>query len=164
MKPTIILIAAHTSNYVIGLEGNLPWHIREDMQHFKSLTMGHPILMGRKTFESLNSKPLVGRTNIVVTHDSSSSIFKQEGVIAASSINQALAQCLNHKNIYVIGGASIYQQTIDRASIMEITEIHQEYEGDAWFPKYNTSDWIQVSRNDCDRYSFVTYKRKHLIK
>jgi dihydrofolate reductase len=154
----IILIAACSLNRVIGKDNQLIWHIPEDLKRFKSLTSGNPILMGRKTFESIG-KPLPNRTNIVLTKDTN---WKHDGCLVYSDWRQVLP-IFEKQKIYVIGGAEIYKQLIPIASKIELTLINKVFEGDAYFP--NISDkWkltnMEPHSTDDFTYEFRTYERK----
>lgn len=154
----ISLIAAIAKNNCIGKDNQLLWNIPEDMKHFKDLTTGQVVLMGRKTWESIPEKfrPLPNRTNIIITRDESYQV--PAGVEVYSSIDKAIA---NHKDesIFIIGGAQIYQQTIDMADKLCITHVNQDCDGDAFFPKINPNVWQETGREDHDGFSFVTYKK-----
>jgi len=155
----IHLIAAVSENGVIGKKGELPWHIPEDLKRFKKLTMGHVVLMGRKTWESIPEKyrPLPGRTNVVVTRKDDFTL--PENVERYASIDDALETHKN-KDIYVIGGGEIYRQTIDRADRIYLTRVHKEIDGDVFFPEMKPNDWTEIDREDHDEFSFLTYERK----
>ena len=160
-KPRISVIAALAKNRVIGIENRLPWRLPEDLAHFKSLTLGHPILMGRKTFESLG-RPLPGRTNIVITRNPD---YRPEGCLVADSIPGALALCTDDE-VFFIGGAELYAQAIPLADRLYLTEVDIEAEGDAWFPGYDRSVFREVSRDsrrgergDAIGFDFVVYER-----
>jgi dihydrofolate reductase len=154
-----IIIAAKAENDVIGKNGEIPWHIPEDLQHFKEKTTGNTVVMGRKTFQSLPDgfKPLPNRQNIVLTR----SDFKpgHESVNTANSLDEAWKKAENQK-VFIIGGANIYQQTIKQADKMIITEIHEKYEGDTYFPKITKENWEETRRRKEGNISFVEYKRK----
>jgi dihydrofolate reductase len=165
----IVLIAAVAENGVIGSKGGLPWRLKSDMQHFRALTMGKPVLMGRKTWASI-SKPLRGRTNIVVTRDAS---FSASGAVVASSVPIALevargdALRRNVDVIAVIGGADIYAQLMGSAKRLEITRVHARPAGEALFPPIDPDLWYETSRQEHtagqeDEASFtvITYIRK----
>lgn len=159
----ISLIAAMANNRVIGIENRLPWRLPADMKHFRALTMGKPVLMGRKTFESIG-KPLPGRTNIVVSLDPN---FHPEGVLVTRSIDDALLVGQNAKEIMVIGGASFYAQLLPRAHYLYITEIHHDFSGDAFFPEWDPVEWREIQRQDHTAsgdniypYSFITLVRR----
>lgn len=155
----ITLVAAMAKNRVIGANNTLPWRLPEDLRHFKALTMGHPVIMGRKTFESIG-KALPGRTNIVVTR---SPAFAAEGCIIVDSPASALATCGGGGEAFVIGGAEMYRALLDRADCMHLTEIGCEFDGDAWFPEFDRSEWREISREQVTGASlpceFVTYRR-----
>jgi dihydrofolate reductase len=161
-KPRVSVIAALAKNRVIGIENRLPWRLPEDLAHFKALTLNHPILMGRKTFESLG-RPLPGRTNIVITRNAN---YKPEGCLVADSIPAALALCADVDEVFFIGGAELYAQVIPLADRLYLTEVDIEAEGDAWFPDYDTSTFREVSREshtgekgDVLEFDFVVYER-----
>jgi dihydrofolate reductase len=152
-----IIVAAIAENGVIGKNGELPWHIPEDMEHFKELTMGHPVLMGRTTFESLpdSVKPLPGRTNIVLTRSGVEADVKE-----AESPHQGYRIAEEHGDkVFIIGGASVYEQTLDDADRMEITRIHEEYDGDVKFPEWDEESWEEIDREDQGDFTFLTYEK-----
>jgi len=157
----ISLIAAMDRNRVIGIKNGLPWHLPEDFKHFKSVTMGKPVIMGRKTYESIG-RPLPGRRNIVV----STSGFSIEGVDTVSSLEEALVLVADVDEVMVIGGASIYAQTLPLANRLYITHVNTEVEGDAWFPEIDSNVWNMVeqqsfaadSKNPYD-FTIRTYQR-----
>jgi dihydrofolate reductase len=157
----IALVAAVADNGVIGRDGALPWHYAEDLRHFKETTMGHPVVMGRRTFEGILDRlgePLPGRTNVVLTGQDRSF---PEGVVRADSIDAALdaASATGSDVAYVVGGATIYEQFIDRADRLVLTEIHGSYEGDTFFPEVKWDDWRETDREDHDEFSFVECER-----
>ena len=158
----ISIIAALSSNHVIGRDNALPWHLPADLKHFKSVTMGKPVIMGRRTYESIG-RPLPGRINIVVT---SNPAFVADGCEVVPSIEKALELVREYDEIMVIGGASFYAQMLPRAGRMYLTLVHAEVDGDAYFPDYRASEWRQSERRDFhadDRnnvdYSFVVLDR-----
>ena len=156
----LALIAAISKNNCIGKDGSLPWHIPEDMAHFKSLTMGNTVLMGRKTWESIPEKfrPLPGRKNVIVTRQEN--FDAPEGVEVFFDLDEAL-EANKEKNIFVIGGGQIYTQTIDRADTLYLTRVAQYVEGcDVFFPNIDPSLWQPTQREDHDGFSFVTYAHK----
>ena len=162
-RPRISVIAALARNRVIGIENRLPWRLPEDLAHFKALTLNHPILMGRKTFESLG-RPLPGRTNIVITRNAH---YKPDGCLVADSIQGAIALCADADEVFFIGGADLYTQAIPLADRLYLTEVDIEAEGDAWFPDYDRSAFREVSRQphtggqgDALRFDFVVYERR----
>jgi dihydrofolate reductase len=161
-KPRISVIAALARNRVIGIDNRLPWRLPEDLAHFKALTLGHPILMGRKTFESLG-RPLPGRTNIVITRNPD---YRNEGCQVAASIPAALALCADVDEVFFIGGAELYAQVIPLADRLYLTEVAIEAEGDAWFPDYDRNAFREVSREshtgekgDALGFDFVVYEQ-----
>jgi len=159
----MILIAAVADNGVIGRDGKVPWErISEDMKRFRKLTMDHAVLMGRKTYESLG-KPLDGRLNVVITRNNYL-IPNTRDVVTFNSLDNAIGMCRNFRkdgDFYVIGGAEIYKQTINLADALDITHVHQNPEGDAFFPEIDKNIWFEIERKDCESYSFATYVRKN---
>lgn len=129
----ISLIVAHDKNYVIGYENGMPWHLPGDLQYFKEMTMGKPIIMGRKTFESIG-RPLPGRRNIVITRNDQ---YTAEGIETVSSLDAALALVKDVPEIMVIGGAQIFEQALSMADKLYITLIDHEFKGDTYFPRYD---------------------------
>ena len=161
-KPRVSVIAALARNRVIGIENRLPWRLPEDLAHFKALTLGHPILMGRKTFESLG-RPLSGRTNIVITRNPD---YCKDGCRVAASIPGAIALCADADEVFFIGGAELYAQAIPLADRLYLTEVDIEAEGDAWFPDFDRSAFREISREshtgekgDPLGFDFVVYER-----
>jgi len=165
----IVLIVAVADNGVIGSDGTIPWRLKTDLQRFKTLTLGKPIVMGRKTFASLR-RPLPGRTNIVVTRDAS---FRAAGAVVTSSLADARAVATGDAlrrlatEIAVIGGAEIYQQWMEYADRLEITEVHAKPAGDTYFAAIDAAVWEEVARvrnsagpDDSADFSFVTYRRR----
>lgn len=156
------LIFARARNGVIGHNNTLPWHLPEDLAHFKQTTLGQPVVMGRKTWESLPPKfrPLPGRTNIVVTRQTD---WQLEGAKVAHSIQEAMTMCPEAPNIWVIGGAEVYAQAMPLAQSAVVTEIDADFEGDAFAPIFD-SNWQETSRTSHTAanglaYSFVTLQR-----
>jgi dihydrofolate reductase len=152
----IIIIAAVAENNVIGKQGKIPWHIKEDFLHFKEMTMGHPCIMGDKTYESLPVKPLPGRENIVLTFDKS---YHPPGAIIKYSFEEALSYCMNKDKVYICGGATIYKLALPYAHTLELTRIHKKYDGDTFFPEINLNEWRLVKKEDKKGFSFLTYKK-----
>ena len=157
------LIVAMDRNRLIGSENGLPWHLPADLKFFKRTTMGKPIVMGRKTYQSIG-KPLPGRQNIVVTRDSA---FSAEGCEIVGSIEQAVESCPESQEIMLIGGASLYRQTLERASCLYVTRIHHEFSGDTWFPEFDERRWRVESREDYEAdsrnpyaYSLIKFVRE----
>jgi dihydrofolate reductase len=163
---TLTLIVARARNGVIGRNGELPWRLPEDLKRFKALTLGHPVLMGRKTWDSIlarNGKPLPGRRNIVISRQAG---FDTPGGEAASSLDAALALCADAPAVFVIGGAQIYAEALPRAHCVELTEIDADFEGDAVMPPLDPAVWQETQREShgpsAERpfgYAFVTYRR-----
>jgi dihydrofolate reductase len=152
----LAIIAAVGRNRVIGKGGALPWHIPEDLKRFKRLTTGHPVLMGRKTYESIG-RQLPNRRNIVV---SSRPI---PGVETFSTVDDALTVLRDEEVVFVIGGAQVYAQVLDRADELHLTLVDQTVDGDAFFPEYEHligSRFVLRDREDYEGYSFVTYVRR----
>lgn len=161
--PRVCIIVAMDRNRVIGKDNRLPWHISEDLKHFKALTMGHPIIMGRKTFESIG-RVLPGRLNVVVTRQSNYSAPAE--VCVASSIEAALAAAKGAKEVFIIGGHGLYINTLERAWRLYVTEVDGEFDGDTFFPEFDHALWQEVSRDQRPLagegyrgYAFVTYDR-----
>jgi dihydrofolate reductase len=165
----IVLILAVAENGVIGANGAMPWRLKSDLQRLKALTVGRPVVMGRKTFVSIG-RPLPGRTNIVVTRDRD---FRSPGVVVTNSTADALAIATGDAlrrfatEIAIIGGAEIYAQSIDRADRLEITEVHARPDGDTYFATINAADWEEVARvrnpagpDDSADFSYVTFRRR----
>jgi dihydrofolate reductase len=155
-------IFARASNGVIGKDGGLPWHLPEDLAHFKRTTMGAPVIMGRKTWESipLKFRPLPGRVNIVVTRQAN---WQAEGAVRAGSLAQASDLCAASSMAWVIGGADIYAQALPLADEAVVTEIDAPFDGDAHAPQFGPQ-WLEAARESHIsatglKYSFVTYKR-----
>ena len=140
----ISIIVAMAANGVIGRDNQLPWHLPADLKHFKQTTMGKPILMGRKTYESIG-RPLPGRTNIVITRDTG---YRVDGCIVVNSIDAALAAAGEQDEIMVIGGAEFYRQVLPRTDTIYLTRIHDSFDGDTCFPDLNDADWHEVERSD----------------
>ncbi|WP_455234718.1 type 3 dihydrofolate reductase [Thiogranum longum] len=158
----VSLVVAMAENRVIGRDNELPWRLSADLQHFKALTMGKPIIMGRKTYESIG-RPLPGRICIVVTRDSS---YTAEGCRVAHSVGQALETAAGYDEVMIIGGADLYGQLLERADRLYLTLVRAEIDGDAWFPEFDAQQWREIAReshqadekNQYD-YDFVTLER-----
>lgn len=153
----VTLIVAQASNRCIGKDGGLPWHIPEDLKHFRQCTMGKTVLMGRKTWESLPEKyrPLPGRKNVVITRDAS---FKAEGAILFHDLEEAL-KTLKDDDIWVIGGAEIFKYCLPFAQKIELTQIDIPYDGDTFFPEISPQAWGSTKEEKHDGYSFISYSR-----
>ena len=141
---TISLIAAVADNGVIGLGGDLPWRLPADLKRFKKLTMGKPMIMGRKTWESIG-KALPGRVSIVVSRDPE---YRAVGGVVATSIVEALVEANDSDDVMVIGGAALYEALLPRADVMYLTAVHAEPQGDASFPDWNPEEWEETSREE----------------
>lgn len=168
----IALVVAVARNGVIGRDNALPWHLPEDLKFFKRVTMNKPVVMGRKTYDSIG-KPLVHRTNVVITRNAD---YRPPGVLVVDSIETALARCESllrmqsapdDAEVSVIGGAQIFEGVLPIADRLYFTEVHADIEGDIYFPEFDRSEWVEVSREDraaCDKnpypYSFVILERK----
>ena len=168
--PEIVFVLAVAENGVIGRNNEIPWRLKADMQRFRALTIGKPVVMGRKTFLSLK-RPLPGRTNIVMTRDAN---FSAPGAVVATSLAAAFdvargdALRRSVSEIAVIGGADVYAQWLDRADRLEITEVHARPEGDTWFARPDSAIWQEAARErhaaaagDSADYSYVTFRRRH---
>ena len=149
-------------NRLIGRKNGLPWHLPADFKHFKKTTLNKPIVMGRKTFESIG-RPLPNRHNIVVSRSG----FTAKGITSAQSIDEALKIAGDVEEVFIVGGSNIYAQTIDKADYLYITHVDAECEGDAWFPAFELADWEimhkeKFSSDEKNNYNFsiVTYQRK----
>ncbi|WP_086933932.1 dihydrofolate reductase [Agarilytica rhodophyticola] len=163
------IVVAMAQNRTIGKENGLPWRLSEDLKYFKKITMGHPIIMGRKTFESIG-RPLPGRTNIVVTRQDNWSydgVKVVHDIDAAISIANQIALLDNKEEIMLIGGAELYKQSINICTRLYLTEVHAEVEGDAFFPLFDPEHWQEISRDKYEAqggnpydYSFVVFDRK----
>ncbi len=140
----ISIIVAVARDRVIGVNNTLPWHLPEDLKRFRALTMGHHIIMGRKTYESLG-RLLPGRTTVVVSR---SKDYAVPGALVANSLKQALALCGDDPEVFVIGGAQLYRDGLGMANRLYLTEIDASYEGDAHFPEYDGNAWREVARED----------------
>jgi dihydrofolate reductase len=165
----IVFVIAVAENGVIGANGAMPWRLKSDLQRLKTLTVGRPVVMGRKTFASIG-RPLPGRTNIVVTRDRE---FRSPGVVVTNSTADAMAIATGDAlrrfatEIAVIGGAEIYAQLMDRADRLEITEVHARPDGDTRFAAIDARDWEEVARvrnpagaDDSADFSYVTFRRR----
>ena len=163
--PILSAIFAMDENRLIGNKNQLPWRMPADLKHFKTITSGHPILMGRKTYESIG-RPLPNRTNIIITRDAN---YQAPGCRVVTSIDQALqiAAADNKQEIFIIGGAEVYKQSLPLVNKLYITIIHHQFEGDAYFPELNRAEWQEVScekhEADADNiypYQFLRWERK----
>ena len=157
----VSIIAALARNRAIGLGNGMPWRLPEDLKRFRRLTMGHAVIMGRKTFESIGS-PLAGRNNIVITR---SPTWSPSGCVVVRSLEASLAAVGESQTAFVIGGAQIYALALPLARRLYLTEIERDFEGDAFFPQFDRSRWREVSRErhaggaEAFGYAFVEYER-----
>ncbi|MGY4765575.1 dihydrofolate reductase [Kribbella sp. CWNU-51] len=149
---SIILIAAVGRNGVIGRDNDLPWRIREDLQHFKALTLGHTLVMGRKTYDSIG-RPLPGRRTVVVTRQLA---WFADGVDVVHNLEEALT---HDGDLYVAGGGEIYRQALPYADRLELTEVDQSPTGDVTFPSLDHAGWIETARDPHEGFTFVSYRR-----
>ena len=160
----ISVIAAMTDDRVIGIENRLPWKLPNDMKWFRQHTLGKPIIMGRKTFESFGSRPLPDRTNIIITRDKT---YRAQDSVVVHSIDEALQAAGEVDEVMIIGGASFYEQMLPRADRLYLTFVHADVQGDACFPEIDFSEWDEVERIDnvadeknLHPHSFVILDRK----
>ena len=169
MSIRLSLMVAKASNRVIGRNNKLPWYLPNDLKYFKQVTFGKPVIMGRKTWDSLG-KPLPGRTNIVITRQPD---FQAEGAKVVATLEEAVTMAENvafiegQDEAVVMGGAEIYALALPKTDRLYLTEVHAEVDGDTWFPEYDTSEWKEIGREDFPAegpnpydYSFVVYERK----
>ena len=160
----VSVIVAVADGGVIGGNGGLLWHISEDLRMFKRVTTGHPVVMGRKTFESLG-RPLPGRTNVVITRNP---YFPSDGVMVEGSLDEAIAMFPPEEEVFVIGGGEIYRQAMPLADKFYLTRVHAAYDGDVYFPKWNPAEWTLFSseRHECGEtfphpFEFLVYYRNN---
>ena len=158
----ISIIAAMDKNRLIGSDNGLPWHLPADFKHFKEVTLGKPVLMGRKTFESIG-RPLPGRKNIVISRSG----FSADGIDVVDSIDAGLELVEDAEEVMIIGGANIYEQMISRAEKMYLTFVDADCKGDAWFPEINQLEWdildqknFKADEKNNFNFSVVAYQRK----
>jgi dihydrofolate reductase len=154
------LIVAMARNRVIGVDNTLPWHLPEDLKHFKALTMGHHIIMGRKTYDSIG-RPLPGRTTVIVTRDPG---YTMAGCLVAHSLDEAVRLSEGDDEAFFVGGSSLYEQALPLADRLYITEIQADYLGDAHFPEFDRQEWRECSREghigtDGLAFDFVVHDR-----
>ena len=154
-------IAAMSENHVIGKDNQLLWHMPNDLKHFKNTTSGHTVIMGRKTFDSVG-RPLPKRRNIIITRQH----ITIEGCEVVNSIEAALALCADEDEVFIVGGAEIYKQSLHLTDRVYLTIIHHQFDGDSFFPEINQNEWKEVSHENHPAddknafpYSFVTYER-----
>jgi dihydrofolate reductase len=153
-----IIVVAIAENGVIGREGKLPWHLPSDLKHFKKTTMGHPLLMGRNTFESIG-KPLPGRDNLVLTRNKE---YHIPGCIMLNSLEEAADFCRKYEKVFIIGGGDIFKITMDITDVIIVTQLRREVEGDVFFPEIDPSKFNITESVDYDieePYSIIRYER-----
>jgi dihydrofolate reductase len=161
-KPmTITIVVAISENHVIGKDNKLLWYLPNDLKHFKDITTGHTVIMGRKTYESVG-KPLPKRRNIIITRQD----IKIEGCEVVNSIEAALKLAAGEEEVFIVGGAEIYKQAMTFTDRIYLTIVHKEFDGDSFFPEINLNDWKEVAREDHEPdeknslpYSFITYEK-----
>ena len=163
----IALIAAVAENRVIGRDKEMPWQFTEDLEYFKRTTMGHPVIVGRRTYETVVDalgEPFPGRTSVVLT---TQSLELPPGAVVANSVSEATdladadAQARGVDTAYVAGGGRVYDQFLPHATRLVLTEIHETYEGDTRFPAFDEDEWTEVERDERDAFDFVTYERRN---
>jgi dihydrofolate reductase len=159
------LIVAIASNRVIGLDNKMPWHLSADLKKFKKITMGAPILMGRKTHESIGLA-LPGRTNIIISRNLAYQPLAETGCLVFNDIEKALESCRESSEVFVIGGSDFYKSMLPIADTLYLTQIHQEFLGDTFFPELNFDEWTEVEREDINddpdvafSYSFLKLEK-----
>lgn len=158
----ISLIVAMAQNRVIGLDGQMPWHLSADLKKFRQITTGYPIIMGRITHEAIG-RPLPNRTNLIVTHNKN---YQAQGCLVFHDLNAALHHAASLADqVFIIGGSTLYEALLPVADTLYLTEIHRDIEGDTYFPAFNRADWQEIERIDIDddpsvdfSYSFLTLK------
>jgi dihydrofolate reductase len=149
-SPRLSIIVAMSRNRVIGARGAIPWHLPDELKRFRNITMGHHIVMGRKTWESIG-RPLPGRTSVIVTRQSG---YRAPGAVVAHSLDEAIAACRGDEEIFVIGGAELYAQALPLANRVYLTVVDADIEGDTWMPELNASVWRETAF-----HSFAADKR-----
>ncbi len=163
----LALIAAVAANRVIGRDGEMPWHYSEDLAYFERTTTGHPVILGRRTYETVVDalgEPFPGRTSVVLT---TQSLDLPPGAVVANSVAEAIdladadAAERGVDVVYVAGGGRVYEQFLPHATRLVLTEIHESYEGDTRFPAFEDDEWTEVERDERDAFDFVTYERRN---
>ena len=154
-RPRIVLVAAVADNGVIGRDGDIPWHLPEDLRHFREVTTGHTVVMGRVTFESIG-RPLPKRTNIVITRDPA---WSAEGVVVVRCLEEALSSA-GGEQVMVMGGAQVYEAAMPLADVQILTEVHQSPAGDTSYPEFDREQWRETRREPHDGYDFVWLERR----
>ena len=162
----VSIVVAVADNGVIGRDGQLPWHLPADLQHFKSLTLGKPVLMGRRTWESIG-RPLPGRRNIVLSRAPVAEVAGGTSVEGVTSLAEAMARCAAVDELCVIGGADLFRAALPVATLLHLTRVHATVEGDVYFPAYDEREWREVARREHaadERHafalSFVSFERR----
>ena len=162
---TLSMIVAMGQNRMVGKDNKMPWHLPDDLKYFKSKTLNKPVIMGRKTFESIGSKPLPNRPNLIISRNEA---FQAEGAIVFNSVEAALAELADYAEVMIMGGAQIYAQWIDQVDQLYITEVKASPQGDVFFPAIDHQAWMEVSRepHPADErhafaFDFVVYKRRN---
>ena len=158
---TVSSIVAISENHAIGKDNKLLWYLPNDLKHFKTITSGHTVIMGRKTFDSVG-KPLPNRRNIIITRQA----ITIAGCEVVNSIEAAIALCKTEDEVFIVGGAEIYKQAMHLTDRIYLTIVHKEFDGDSFFPEINKQNWKEISREDFEPdeknslpYSFITYER-----
>lgn len=158
---TVSIVVAISENHVIGKDNKLLWYLPNDLKHFKEITSGHTVIMGRKTYESVG-KPLPNRRNIIITRQN----ITIEGCEVVNSIEAALALCTNEAEVFIVGGAEIYRQSMHLTDRIYLTIVHKEFDGDSYFPQIEPAEWKETAREDYEPdaknalpYSFITYQK-----
>lgn len=158
----VIIIVAVAKNNVIGRDGTLPWHLPSDLQHFKKTTMGYPLIMGRKTYESIG-RPLPGRDNVVLTRDLE---LELPGCIVVHSMREAIDHCLREEKVFIIGGADIFKLAMPMTDTIIYTALDRDVEGDVYFDPIDPAQFELVHQQHCDEeepYKIIRYKRKNSV-
>ncbi|MCL2560214.1 MAG: dihydrofolate reductase [Turicibacter sp.] len=156
----ISMIVAFDENRLIGADNKLPWHFKEDLQYFKEVTMGNDIFMGRLTFESILSyrnQPLPGRHHYVATRTAD---YNFEAVTTISDVSSFIATYPQDKELFIIGGANVYEQLLPFVDRLYVTHVKHAYEGDAWFPEVDWDEWVGTKKNETENLCFMRYERK----
>lgn len=159
----VVIVAAVAANGVIGAEGELPWYYPEDLRHFRETTTGHPVVVGRRTYESIVERlggPLPERTTVVL---STKKLDLPEGAVLAGSVEAALEAARAAEGgdtVFVAGGASVYEQFLPHADRMVLTELDAAFDGDVYFPEWEREEWIEVDRDEREELAFVEYERR----
>jgi dihydrofolate reductase len=155
----ITIVAAVARNGVIGVDGGLPWHLPDDLRRFKALTLGHVLVMGRKTYESIG-RPLPGRTTVVVTRNAAWDPGSEEVVVAPELEEAVRAAAAIDDEVFVVGGAQVYADALPLTDRLELTLVDDEPDGDTTFPAVEWDDWVEVRREQGDGVAYVTYERR----